>query len=365
MSKIKIMKGLIFNKIQQGNESSNLLTIENDWVEIVFKPEEEYSSDINLEDVVGDLNDLLDTPILIAESSEVDKFETGDEYSDHSTATFYKLATKKGYVDMRFYGTGGAMYSTSVLVDFNLKHYNATLLDQYLCDFSNIKDIFDFKEFNPTIEVLMRLADQDKQTIRTTQLESIIKNSTKVTATLCREMALSNSIFLKEVAAIHQKTEESVLEALAYSKEPSVLSNLSIRPLPPYLCQILLDQFIIQKNGGFWFPKQKQLMSKDLDKMLEFNIQNKKEYFSVSCIVENKNSNEIIWRKIAESSSEYMRQVLAFSNIKKLPRDIKIALATDVSVIVRDRIVHNYNIEEDIRKIAKEINCNLKSKVKF
>ena len=87
---------------------------------------------VYLESVVGDLSDLVGTPILKAEEVVSDedpedftweKPERWDWMDDEDyeiecrsaresfTWTFYKLATAKGYVDLRWYGTSNGYYS--------------------------------------------------------------------------------------------------------------------------------------------------------------------------------------------------------------------------------------------------------------
>lgn len=71
---------------------------------------------VYIESVVGDVNDLIGTPILLAEESSSDENPEGVEieYQDCFEWTFYKLATIKGYVDIRWYGSSNGYYSTSV-----------------------------------------------------------------------------------------------------------------------------------------------------------------------------------------------------------------------------------------------------------
>ena len=72
---------------------------------------------VSIESITGDLSDLVGHPILIAEEATSDKHPEGyvpPEYEDSFTWTFYKLATIKGYVDVRWFGESNGYYSESV-----------------------------------------------------------------------------------------------------------------------------------------------------------------------------------------------------------------------------------------------------------
>ncbi len=71
---------------------------------------------VEIEDICGDIADLIGSPILKAEESTSDENPEGVtvEYQDSFTWTFYHLATAKGYVTIRWYGQSNGYYSESV-----------------------------------------------------------------------------------------------------------------------------------------------------------------------------------------------------------------------------------------------------------
>jgi len=80
---------------------------------------QECCEDVFIESIVGDLEDLISEPILVAEEvSFNDEDPPGvTKYfkaPDSFTWTFYKFATRKGYVDVRFYGSSNGYYGEGV-----------------------------------------------------------------------------------------------------------------------------------------------------------------------------------------------------------------------------------------------------------
>jgi len=111
-----------------------LTSIENkDNEELIFTTTEEetffmfHSQDccehVRIEDISGDLDDLIGNPILLAEevTNSEDTFDK-IKYPDSFTWTFYKLATIKGYIDIRWLGESNGYYSEGV--DFHKDNKN-------------------------------------------------------------------------------------------------------------------------------------------------------------------------------------------------------------------------------------------------
>lgn len=68
---------------------------------------------VNIEDICGDLQDLVGSPLTMAEVS-TNQDDPKSEYDESWTWTFYRFATTKGYVTIRWYGTSNGYYSEEV-----------------------------------------------------------------------------------------------------------------------------------------------------------------------------------------------------------------------------------------------------------
>jgi hypothetical protein len=83
---------------------------------------------VTIEDIDGDIEDLIGYKLIIAEESSSNDPNT----SESATWTYYKFATIKGYVTIRWYGYSNGYYSESVdickIKDEDLKGIRKTKL---------------------------------------------------------------------------------------------------------------------------------------------------------------------------------------------------------------------------------------------
>jgi hypothetical protein len=78
--------------------------------------EQDCCESVSVEDIAGDIKSLIGNPIVVAEERTNSSDPGKDNYDDCYLWTFYELATVKGSVTIRWYGTSNGYYS--VAVDF-------------------------------------------------------------------------------------------------------------------------------------------------------------------------------------------------------------------------------------------------------
>jgi hypothetical protein len=111
----EVLKGLTLKEVDVGDRMIKFVAETGEVFEMYH--EQSCCESVYVESVVGDINDLIGSEILIAEESSSGENPEGvdvSEYQESFTWTFYKLATRKGYVDIRWYGESNGYYSESV-----------------------------------------------------------------------------------------------------------------------------------------------------------------------------------------------------------------------------------------------------------
>lgn len=98
-----------------GYQGGDTLTFEGDQGSYEFYHVQDCCESVQIEDINGSLSDLVGSPILQADE------ETGEtpvayekDIFESCTWTFYRFATAKGYVVVRWLGTSNGYYSESV-----------------------------------------------------------------------------------------------------------------------------------------------------------------------------------------------------------------------------------------------------------
>jgi len=107
--------GKVFVSVKNVNDEEVVFVTEKDEVYRLYHSQDCCES-VFIEDICGDLGDLVGVPILVAEETTSEENPPGvtPEYQGSFTWTFYNIKTKKGCVTIRWYGESNGNYSESV-----------------------------------------------------------------------------------------------------------------------------------------------------------------------------------------------------------------------------------------------------------
>lgn len=107
--------GLTFTSIEGAHaHSDEIIFTADDGRSWRMYHEQDCCENVQVEEVIGDATDLIGTPITLAEESSAEQGEPAPDCPESWTWTFYKLATIKGYVTLRWLGESNGYYSESV-----------------------------------------------------------------------------------------------------------------------------------------------------------------------------------------------------------------------------------------------------------
>ena len=109
---IKEMEGKTFTRVYELDNDT--LVFENEDYRYTFYHSQDCCESVYIESIFGDLDDLVGSPLLLSEEVSSDDDGPLSDYEESYTWTFYKFATIKGYVDVRWYGSSNGYYSESV-----------------------------------------------------------------------------------------------------------------------------------------------------------------------------------------------------------------------------------------------------------
>ena len=110
---VSILKGKILKDIKiEGTE--NIFFIDEDDVEYEMFHDYDCCENVYIEDICGDINNLIGSKIIMAEEVINRDLSPLNKFDESYTWTFYKFATVKGYVTIRWYGESNGYYSERV-----------------------------------------------------------------------------------------------------------------------------------------------------------------------------------------------------------------------------------------------------------
>lgn len=96
--------------VSANSDSDSMTFIDSEGGQHKFYHHQDCCESVYIESIVGDLQDLVGSPILTAESRTEDE----PDASEYGGWTFYAFATRQGYVDVRWYGESNGYYSIDV-----------------------------------------------------------------------------------------------------------------------------------------------------------------------------------------------------------------------------------------------------------
>ena len=115
---IRVFEGLVgktLTSVENENNERIVFTLDNGTKYMLYHSQNCCES-VRVEDIIGSLDDLKKSPILMAEEAHQNRNPEDvkqPEWQESFTWTFYKLATMKGYVTIRWYGSSNGYYSES------------------------------------------------------------------------------------------------------------------------------------------------------------------------------------------------------------------------------------------------------------
>lgn len=113
---LKELLNKTIKKISILEDKSEMYFFCSDGNKYVMYHDQECFESVYIEDIAGNLEDIIGSPLLMAD--KITNSKDPEEECDKSfTWTFYNFATVKGYVTIRWYGESNGYYSEEVAIE--------------------------------------------------------------------------------------------------------------------------------------------------------------------------------------------------------------------------------------------------------
>ena len=115
-----VMNGKTLKSIEVNDDKDEIVFTCDDGKSFLMYHEQDCCESVTIEDICGDLSDLIGSELLLTEEVKSEEDPDGVDADkdrldfDSSTWTFYKISTMLGSVTIRWYGTSNGYYSESV-----------------------------------------------------------------------------------------------------------------------------------------------------------------------------------------------------------------------------------------------------------
>jgi hypothetical protein len=112
--KFEDLKGTTIVRIDGGVDDDEMVFATDDGRVFKMVHDQDCCESVAINDIIGDLSDLIGSPISLAEEISSYDAPPPDGYYESYTWTFYKLSTIKGSVTIRWFGESNGYYSEGV-----------------------------------------------------------------------------------------------------------------------------------------------------------------------------------------------------------------------------------------------------------
>lgn len=110
---IESMLGKTFSSVRTTSDNNRII-FENEDEVYIFTHFQDCCESVVIEDIVGDLTDLENSPLFEAEEVSNSDGDPPSQYSEAWVWTYYKFGTIKGHVNIRWLGESNGYYSMDV-----------------------------------------------------------------------------------------------------------------------------------------------------------------------------------------------------------------------------------------------------------